>query len=153
MVTTVLVGKKNLEVRPIAVNKGEIVKRILYNNPSAEFVFCAGDDKTDEDMFRALCTLFTATTTQAVMQPPTSAKLIDGEENAKDAVTLSLTQKGLFSTTVGSSSKKTLAAWHVTSADEVVDAMLQLVDLPIPIRIPMLGDATPLRTPGTDAHL
>ena len=41
----VLVGKKNLEVRPIAVNKGEIVKRILYYNPDAEFVFCAGDDK------------------------------------------------------------------------------------------------------------
>ncbi|KAG9047433.1 threalose-6-phosphate phosphatase [Serendipita sp. 407] len=41
----VLIGKKNLEVRPMAINKGEIVKRILYNNPKAEFVFCAGDDK------------------------------------------------------------------------------------------------------------
>jgi trehalose 6-phosphate synthase/phosphatase len=53
----VLVGKKNLEVRPLAVNKGEIVKRILYHNPETEFVFCAGDDKTDEDMFRALSML------------------------------------------------------------------------------------------------
>jgi hypothetical protein len=68
------------------------------------------------------------------MQPPSSAKLIDGEENAKDPVTLSLTQGGLFSTTVGSSSKKTLAQWHVTSADEVVDAMLRLVGLPTPKR-------------------
>ncbi|KIK68618.1 glycosyltransferase family 20 protein [Collybiopsis luxurians FD-317 M1] len=50
----VLVGKKNLEVRPIAVNKGEIVKRLVYKNPQVEFIFCAGDDKTDEDMFRAL---------------------------------------------------------------------------------------------------
>ena len=41
----VLVGKKNLEVRPIAINKGEIVKRIIYMNPDAQFVFCAGDDK------------------------------------------------------------------------------------------------------------
>ena len=41
----VLLGKKNLEARPIAVNKGEIVKRLLYKNPDAEFVFCAGDDK------------------------------------------------------------------------------------------------------------
>lgn len=56
----VLVGKKNLEVRPLAVNKGEIVKRILYSNADAEFVFCAGDDKTDEDMFRALASLTTA---------------------------------------------------------------------------------------------
>ncbi|CEH19125.1 related to trehalose-6-phosphate phosphatase [Ceraceosorus bombacis] len=54
----VLVGKKNLECRPLAVNKGEICKRILYEYASsAEFVFCAGDDKTDEDMFRVLCSL------------------------------------------------------------------------------------------------
>lgn len=26
-------------------NQGEIVKRILYLNPEAEFIFCAGDDK------------------------------------------------------------------------------------------------------------
>lgn len=50
----VLVGKKNLEVRPLAVNKGEIVKRILAAHSDTEFVLCAGDDKTDEDMFRAL---------------------------------------------------------------------------------------------------
>lgn len=41
----VLVGKKNLEVRPLAVNKGEIVRRLMYENPDVEFVFCAGDDK------------------------------------------------------------------------------------------------------------
>ena len=46
-------GKKNLEVRPLAVNKGEIVKRILYFNPDAEFIFCAGDDKISEDIPRA----------------------------------------------------------------------------------------------------
>lgn len=45
MSVVVMVGKKNLEVRPIAVNKGEIVKRILYLNPDTEFIFCAGDDK------------------------------------------------------------------------------------------------------------
>ena len=47
-------GKKNFEVRPLAVNKSDIVKRILYFNPDTEFIFCAGDDKTGEDMFRAL---------------------------------------------------------------------------------------------------
>lgn len=50
----ILVGKKNLEVRPTIVNKGEIVKRLLVQHPESEFVLCAGDDKTDEDMFRAL---------------------------------------------------------------------------------------------------
>ncbi|KAF8552386.1 HAD-like protein [Imleria badia] len=48
----VLVGKKNLEVCPLAINKGEIIQRILY--PDAGFIFCAGDDKTDEHMFRSL---------------------------------------------------------------------------------------------------
>jgi len=44
----VLVGKKNLEVRPLAVNKGEIVRRLIYENPEADFIFCAGDDKVGE---------------------------------------------------------------------------------------------------------
>nr|BAO72966.1 trehalose-6-phosphate phosphatase2 [Moniliella megachiliensis] len=58
----VMVGKKNLEVRPLAINKGEIVKRLLAAHSSAEFVFCAGDDKTDEDMFRALAAVNRETT-------------------------------------------------------------------------------------------
>ena len=72
---TVLVGKKNLEVRPLAVNKGEIVKRILYSHPDAEFIFY----KTDEDMFRAL--LFpqdrtpSLTDTHVTLDPPLSVML------------------------------------------------------------------------------
>ncbi|KAJ3265049.1 threalose-6-phosphate phosphatase [Chytriomyces hyalinus] len=50
----VLIGKKNLEVRPISINKGEIVKSLLNSQPETDFVLCAGDDKTDEDMFKAL---------------------------------------------------------------------------------------------------
>ncbi|KAJ6470441.1 trehalose-phosphatase [Mycena sanguinolenta] len=69
----VLVGNKNLEVRPIAVNKGEIVKRLLYKNPHAEFVFCAGDGKTDEDMFRALI-LFGTSATKATMEVPSVSR-------------------------------------------------------------------------------
>lgn len=68
----VLVGKKNLEVRPLAVNKGEIVKKILYDNTDAEFVFCAGDDKTDEDMFRSLFNLSPAETGSASNSRPNS---------------------------------------------------------------------------------
>jgi trehalose-phosphatase len=53
----IMVGKKNLEVRPLAVNKGEIVKRITHSHPDAEFVFCCGDDRTDEDMMKFFCSL------------------------------------------------------------------------------------------------
>ncbi|CAJ0637354.1 10966_t:CDS:10 [Entrophospora sp. SA101] len=42
----ILLGKKNLE--------GEIVKRLLENHPGVDFIFCAGDDRTDEDMFKAI---------------------------------------------------------------------------------------------------
>jgi len=50
----ILHGKKCLEVRPITVNKGEIVRQIISIHPDCDFVLCAGDDRTDEDMFKAL---------------------------------------------------------------------------------------------------
>ncbi|GAN08929.1 hypothetical protein MAM1_0232c08449 [Mucor ambiguus] len=49
----ILVGKMNLEVRSLLVNKGEVVKRIKQKQES-DFIMCAGDDQTDEDMFSAL---------------------------------------------------------------------------------------------------
>ena len=50
----VIVGKKNLEVRPAHTHKGEIVRRLTYQHADSDFLMCAGDDKTDEDMFRAI---------------------------------------------------------------------------------------------------
>jgi trehalose 6-phosphate synthase/phosphatase len=50
----VMAGKANLEVRPKFVNKGEIVRTLVEEYKSRgeklEFVFCAGDDHTDEGM-------------------------------------------------------------------------------------------------------
>jgi trehalose 6-phosphate synthase/phosphatase len=50
----VMTGKANLEVRPKFVNKGEIVKTLIKQYADAgevpQFVFCAGDDHTDEGM-------------------------------------------------------------------------------------------------------
>ncbi|KAJ9667884.1 threalose-6-phosphate phosphatase [Coniosporium apollinis] len=55
----VMTGKANLEVRPKFVNKGEIAKKLIVQHGDTpdvmpDFVFCLGDDSTDEDMFRAL---------------------------------------------------------------------------------------------------
>lgn len=55
----VMTGKANLEVRPTFINKGSIAKRLVdaYGKEvgqAPEFTFCAGDDTTDEDMFRSL---------------------------------------------------------------------------------------------------
>ncbi|WVQ98709.1 trehalose-phosphatase [Kwoniella sp. CBS 9459] len=126
----VLVGKKNLEVRPLAVNKGEIVKRLMYENPDADLVFCAGDDKTDEDMFRALRVVFppgglSDASAKIVMKPPVAVtSMMDAEEAAElPDVDLSIRPDEVFSTTVGPPAKKTLAGWHVTCPEEVVEAL------------------------------
>ncbi|KAG9048860.1 threalose-6-phosphate phosphatase [Tulasnella sp. UAMH 9824] len=128
----VLVGKKNLEVRPIAINKGEIVKRLLYTNPDAEWVFCAGDDKTDEDMFRALCLLRPSVVAnqEVIMQPPISASLTVSPSATPpklEPVRLTISPDAVFSTAVGLPTKKTLAVWHEQSPRDVVHAMLELV--------------------------
>ena len=46
----VMAGKANIEVRPTYVNKGEMAKRLVeqYGSNPPEFIFCAGDDFTDE---------------------------------------------------------------------------------------------------------
>jgi len=51
-----ITGSKNVEVRPAGINKGVVVKKILDNpqHANADFVLCAGDDTTDEDMFPPL---------------------------------------------------------------------------------------------------
>eukprot|EP00160_Parvularia_atlantis_P016956 Unigene5634_Nuclearia_a/m.17201 Unigene5634_Nuclearia_a/g.17201 ORF Unigene5634_Nuclearia_a/g.17201 Unigene5634_Nuclearia_a/m.17201 type:complete len:438 (-) Unigene5634_Nuclearia_a:127-1440(-) len=50
----ILMGKKNIEVRPKSISKGQVVLRLLRMFPGSGFVLCAGDDRTDEDMFRSL---------------------------------------------------------------------------------------------------
>lgn len=130
----VLVGKKNLEVRPLAVNKGEIVRRLMYENPDVDLIFCAGDDKTDEDMFRALRTVFppggVVDNNPVVMKPPVAVtSALEPEEVAElPDVELSIRTKGVFATTVGPPAKRTLAGWHVTCPEEVVEALESLLE-------------------------
>lgn len=88
----VIAGKKNLEVRPTLVNKGEIVKHALGQNPKIDFLLCAGDDRTDEDMFRVLRSNITSSS-----------------------------EKILFTISVGSADKNTLAAWYVETCEELID--------------------------------
>lgn len=38
-------------MRPNHTNKGKIVKQLLEKYPYSNFIFCCGDDRTDEDMF------------------------------------------------------------------------------------------------------
>jgi trehalose 6-phosphate synthase/phosphatase len=49
----VLEAKRAIEVRNSGVNKG-VAARELLSELSPDFVLAAGDDATDEDLFRAL---------------------------------------------------------------------------------------------------
>ncbi|KAI8335822.1 glycosyltransferase family 20-domain-containing protein [Chlamydoabsidia padenii] len=117
----ILVGKKNLEVRPMSINKGEIVKRILSQHADADLVVCAGDDKTDEDMFRMLSSAYHAQkkeSAQDTRPPPLARKTTP--------VLTTWSDMALYSITVGSPEKKTMANWHVRSSTDVVDCLKKL---------------------------
>ncbi len=154
----VLVGKKNLEVRPLAINKGEIVKRILYDHVDAEFVFCAGDDKTDEDMFRTLFNLAPSSPEVEAKENEsdvTPSKIDLGnvaaggkkEEEGNKALLISpptplkagtpagspkrlkLTRSGIYTTMIGPNNRKTLAEWHVDSCERIIDGLAEMAGI------------------------
>jgi trehalose 6-phosphate synthase/phosphatase len=47
-------GHKIVEVRPVWANKGEAFNRLLGYLPDPDFMFAAGDDRTDEDLFERM---------------------------------------------------------------------------------------------------
>ena len=47
-------GNKIIEVKPISINKGQAISHWLNYDINWSFIFCAGDDYTDEDMFSVL---------------------------------------------------------------------------------------------------
>jgi trehalose 6-phosphate synthase/phosphatase len=49
----VLSGKKAIEVRPVGIHKGAVLKRLLQKY-EWQWALAIGDDRTDEDMFHAL---------------------------------------------------------------------------------------------------
>ncbi|RMG20764.1 MAG: bifunctional alpha,alpha-trehalose-phosphate synthase (UDP-forming)/trehalose-phosphatase [Deltaproteobacteria bacterium] len=50
----VLAGSRVIEVRHRDMSKGHVVAQLLDDLPEGTLVFCAGDDRTDEEMFEAL---------------------------------------------------------------------------------------------------
>jgi trehalose 6-phosphate synthase/phosphatase len=54
---TVLRGNRVIEVRHASTTKGHAAEELLQRHPEADLVFCAGDDRTDEDMMEALTRL------------------------------------------------------------------------------------------------
>jgi len=68
----ILNGHKVIEVRGREVNKGNAVASLLAD-AAYDFVLCAGDDETDEDMFRVLAKVGGAFTVRIGPQPSLAA--------------------------------------------------------------------------------
>jgi trehalose 6-phosphate synthase/phosphatase len=47
-------GEKIVEVKPTWANKSEALQRLFRETPDPDFIFAAGDDRTDEDLFERL---------------------------------------------------------------------------------------------------
>lgn len=47
-------GEKVVEIRPAWANKGEVFDRLRLASNGPDFIFAAGDDRTDEDLFERL---------------------------------------------------------------------------------------------------
>ena len=79
-------------------------------------------------MFRALHVFSPDATGKAHLAPPLSVTLVDTNNGvAKPDVELAIASDAIFTTAVGPSTKRTLASWHVTTPEKVVDHMLHLV--------------------------
>lgn len=124
----ILVGKKNLEIRPMSVNKGEIVKRILASNPDTNLVICAGDDKTDEDMFRALSSAQYQQKQQSSPPPSVKGGKIKAVTSSTPPPSIIWPEadSNLYSITVGPSEKKTHANWHVNTPQQIIQVLESL---------------------------
>lgn len=117
----VMIGKKNLEVRPRFVNKGEIAKQLVkaYGegaDKAPDFVLCLGDDFTDEGKlsFVPLGVLYVFDTDTS------STDMFRSLRSSK------LPPEHVFAVTVGSSSKQTLAKWHLVEPADVISAIALL---------------------------
>lgn len=105
----VIAGKKNLEVRPKTSNKGEIIRMLLSRHGRPQFLLCAGDDKTDEDMFRTLLEEFPSATASPT-KPPAM-------------------QNHCFTCSIGGATKKTLAKYQVNTPENIVSLLMRLCTL------------------------
>ncbi|KAJ3364139.1 threalose-6-phosphate phosphatase [Allomyces javanicus] len=107
-----LPGKKNLEVRPANVNKGEIVARLLARYPDVKFVLCAGDCVTDLDMFRRLRAAYGDPAGTTPLATPADA-------NAPK----------VFTVNIGPRTKRTVADWHLPSPAALGDVLRTLAGM------------------------
>jgi trehalose 6-phosphate synthase/phosphatase len=80
-------------------------------------------------MFRALNIFPPGAPARATLEAPLSVTLLEPQVGNTPAppVELAIAADAIFTTAVGHSSKRTLASWHVTTPQEIIDHMLEMV--------------------------
>ncbi|EEB06603.1 trehalose-phosphate synthase Tps2 [Schizosaccharomyces japonicus yFS275] len=112
--TEVVSSKYSLEVHPSMLNKGSVIQRILNCSPKdLQFVFCAGDDKSDENMFEAIRDRY--------RNRQQNSKKQDTEATATNPASVST-----FCIRIGYTDKPTLADYHLPSAMDLLQALKEL---------------------------
>ena len=81
-------------------------------------------------MFRALNLFQPPVTGKVYLEAPLSVTLLDPEMKNAPPVELLVSGDAVFTTAVGHSSKRTLASWHVTTPQEIVEHMLEIIEDP-----------------------
>ncbi len=117
-------GKKVIEIRPIGVNKGVAAKKLIENNPDFDFVFCGGDDATDEQMFeeveRFSMQAFTSSS-------PNRRRSVDFSPLGIKKV-LNIPPKEVFTCVVGNQNAQfSKAHFQLNSHDELLDYLQQVI--------------------------
>ena len=83
-----------------------------------DFVFCSGDDKTDEDMFKAIASFTSMLTLRN--------RVANGEPSKSEAV-----EPTCWSVSIGPTSKATNANWRLASPFDLLDTMEAWVSTPL----------------------
>ncbi|CAO3600646.1 unnamed protein product [Absidia cylindrospora] len=133
----VLVGKKNLEVRPKSINKGEIVKRLLLVSPSSSSSIATIISPTSMDPLSpggGGPTTPTSPFPGSSLPSPCDFVMCCGDDKTDEDMFKTLTRANIsddrkFSILIGAKDKKTEAFWRVQYVQDLINALTGMAEL------------------------
>lgn len=111
----IMLGKANLEARPRSLNKGSTVKvlmKLLGSDGVGKFVFCAGDDTTDEG--------------KQFSKPSLRSSLTRSSDMFQSVLSQSTSPEHIFTCLVGQEDRPTLARYYVSEPQVLTQCLASL---------------------------
>lgn len=107
------------------------MRALIERHGRAKFILCAGDDKTDEDMFRVFitdrCNGTIDERSPLLLQPLIADDDDEGRSSSEEGGGGGPAK--CFTCSIGGSSKKTLARYHLNSCNQLVSLLMRLSQL------------------------